>query len=133
MLSALQALTAEQRHLEGLSGTIASNATALNTSLAAADDLIKKVPGMPEPKVDDLLVAPTAVANQLYDAVCEERAMGDAVFVVGRAVERGRVAPATAVKVIRGLGREWFLKKVLVRKCSRGLGLDEGWKVRERP
>lgn len=81
---------------------------------------------MTPPSVDELLVAPTAVANQLYDAVAEERALGDTIFVLGRAVEKGRINPQTFVKVTRGLAREWWLKKVLVRKCAVGLGLDDG-------
>jgi len=81
---------------------------------------------MSPPSIDDLLVAPTAVANQLYDLVAEERALGDTIFVLGRAVEKGRVSPQTFVKVTRGLAREWWLKKVLVRKCARGMGLDDG-------
>lgn len=69
-------------------------------------------------------MAPTTVANQLYEAVCEERALGDALFVLGRAVERGRIGGGTFVRVTRGLGRESFLKKVLVRKIARGMVLD---------
>lgn len=75
------------------------------------------------PPIDDLLVAPTVVANQLYDVVAEERALGDAIFVLGRAVERGRISPAVFARTTRGLAREWFLKKALARKIGRGMGL----------
>lgn len=71
-------------------------------------------------------MAPTVVGNQLYELVCEERALGDAVFVLGRAVERGRISAAVLVKLTRGLAREWFLKKALVRKIGRGMGLASG-------
>jgi ESCRT-I complex subunit TSG101 len=62
--------------------------------------------------------------------VCEERALGDALFVLSKAVERGRVAPAVFVKMTRSLAREWFLKKALVRKVAVGVGLDTdaGWR-----
>ncbi|KFY70396.1 hypothetical protein V501_02268 [Pseudogymnoascus sp. VKM F-4519 (FW-2642)] len=126
MLTALHALQSETAQLEALEGALSSNTASLNSSLASADALIKRAPQMTPPSIDDLLVAPTAVANQLYDAVAEERALGDTIFVLGRAVEKGRVAPQTFVKVTRGLAREWWLKKVLVRKCARGLGLDDG-------
>ncbi|OAF59993.1 hypothetical protein VC83_03141 [Pseudogymnoascus destructans] len=126
MLTALHALQSETAQLEALEGALSSNSASLNSSLASADALIKRAPQMTPPSIDDLLVAPTAVANQLYDAVAEERALGDTIFVLGRAVEKGRVAPQTFVKVTRGLAREWWLKKVLVRKCARGLGLDDG-------
>ncbi|OBT64351.1 hypothetical protein VE03_05809 [Pseudogymnoascus sp. 23342-1-I1] len=126
MLTALHALQSETAQLETLEGALSSNTASLNSSLASADALIKRAPQMTPPSIDDLLVAPTAVANQLYDAVAEERALGDTIFVLGRAVEKGRVAPQTFVKITRGLAREWWLKKVLVRKCARGLGLDDG-------
>ncbi|KLU83696.1 ESCRT-I component [Magnaporthiopsis poae ATCC 64411] len=51
------------------------------------------------------------------------RALADAVFVLGRAVERGRVSPAVFAKTTRSLAREWYLKKALVRKIGRGMGL----------
>jgi ESCRT-I complex subunit TSG101 len=60
----------------------------------------------------------------LYEAVCEERALGDTLFVLGRAVERGRITPQTFAKMTRGLAREWFLKKALVRKIGVGMGLN---------
>ena len=79
---------------------------------------------MTPPNIDELLVAPTVVANQLYELVAEERALGDAIFCLGRAVERGKVESGVFVKTTRALAREWFLKKWMVRKCGRGMGLD---------
>lgn len=75
------------------------------------------------PSVDELLVAPTVVGNQLYEVASEERSLGDALFVLGRAVERGRVSPAVFARMTRGLAREWFLKKALVKKIGKGMGL----------
>ena len=75
------------------------------------------------PAIDDLLVAPTVVGNQLYDVAAEERALGDAIFVLGRAVARGRLNPAVFARTTRSLAREWYLKKALVRKIGRGMGL----------
>ncbi len=63
------------------------------------------------------------VANQLYDLVAEERALGDAVFMLGRAVEKGRIAPQVFARMTRALSREWFLKKALVKKIGTGMGL----------
>ena len=83
------------------------------------DDATRREP----PAIDDLLVAPTVVGNQLYDVAAEERALGDAIFVLGRAVERGRLNPAVFARTTRSLAREWYLKKALVRKIGRGMGL----------
>ena len=124
--NALHNLQQESASLSALQGTLNSNTAALNQSLANADRLIKKVPSLTPPNIDELLVAPTVVANQLYGLVAEEKALGDAIFNLGRAVEKGRIEPALFVKVVRGLARELFGKKMLVRRCARGMGLGEG-------
>ncbi len=77
----------------------------------------------PAPSIDQLLVAPTVVGNQLYELVAEERALADTIFVLGRAVERGRIAPGAFARMTRSLAREWYLKKALVRKIGVGMGL----------
>ena len=109
--NALHNLQQESSQLSALQATLNSNTAALNQSLSAADRLIKSVPSLTPPSIDDLLVAPTVVANQLYDLVAEEKALGDAIFNLGRAVEKGRIEPQVFVKMVRGLGRELFTKK----------------------
>lgn len=123
MLSALQNLQSDSAALTPLSSILASNTAILQQSLQDADRVISGARAREPPPIDDLLVAPTVVANQLYDAAAEERALGDAIFVLGRAVERGRISPAVFAKTTRALAREWFLKKALVRKIGRGMGL----------
>lgn len=44
--------------------------------------------------------------------------------MLGRAVERGRISGPTFAKMTRGLAREWYLKKALIRKIGRGMGLS---------
>ncbi|CAK7566187.1 MAG: Suppressor protein stp22 of temperature-sensitive alpha-factor receptor and arginine permease [Sporothrix epigloea] len=123
MLTAFGRLQQDLADVERLSAMLASNTDILHESLAAADNVVASSKQMPIPAVDDLLVGPTVVANQLYDLVAEERALADAVFMLGRAVERGRVNPAVFAKLTRSLAREWYLKKALVRKVGRGMGL----------
>ncbi|KAL7623545.1 suppressor protein stp22 of temperature-sensitive alpha-factor receptor and arginine permease [Parahypoxylon ruwenzoriense] len=129
MLSALQRLQSDSATLVPLTNLLTSNTSILQHSLREADHVIERARARaaaspPDtPDIDELLVAPTVVANQLYDVVAEERALGDAVFVLGRAVERGRVSPAVFARTTRALAREWFLKKALVRKIGRGMGL----------
>ncbi len=112
--------------MSALQSTLGSNTHALTTSLASADQLIAKAPKLTPPSVDELLVAPTVVANQLYDLVAEERAIGDTIFNLGRAVEKGRIEPSVFVKQVRGLARELYGKKALIRKAGEGMGLDDG-------
>lgn len=123
MLNAQQILQAELQQLNQLSALLQSNANILRSALQQADQVIESSKSHPSPDIDELLVAPTVVANQLYNTVAEEKAIGDAIFVLGKAVERGRVAPTTFVKNTRSLAREWYLKKALAKKIARGMGL----------
>jgi ESCRT-I complex subunit TSG101 len=123
MLAALETLQSDLADLSDLSAVLSSNTAILKESLRRADGVIEASARQEPPPVDELLVAPTVVGNQLYGLVAEERALGDAIFVLGRAVERGRVAPGTFARMTRSLAREWFLKKALVRKIGRGMGL----------
>ncbi|KAI0388731.1 UEV-domain-containing protein [Xylariaceae sp. FL0594] len=125
MLTALQTLQNDSAALTPLSSLLASNTAALQSALKEADAVINNSKAQKPPLIDDLLVAPTVVGNQLYDVVAEERALGDAIFVLGRAVERGRISPAVFAKTTRTLAREWYLKKALARKIGRGMGLSQ--------
>lgn len=51
------------------------------------------------PDVDDVLVAPTVVSGQLYTVAAEERGIAEALFVLGQALDRGRVGADVFVKV----------------------------------
>lgn len=77
------------------------------------------------PDVDDVLVAPTVVGGQLYGLAADERGIADALFVLGRALDRGRVGADVFVKQTRSLAREQFLKKALIKKIAKGMALDE--------
>jgi ESCRT-I complex subunit TSG101 len=123
MLQAATTLQMESAQLTQLTALLTSNTSILQESLRKADKVIQDSASHPEPDIDELLVAPTVVGNQLYELVAEERALADAIFMLGRAVERGRIAPGTFAKMTRGLAREWYLKKALVRKIGRGMGL----------
>lgn len=123
MDSAAARIQAESAQLTQLSALLTSNTAVLQDSLRKADGVIERSAQHPEPDVDELLVAPTTVANQLYELVAEERALADAIFVLGRSVERGRIAPQTFARMTRSLAREWYLKKALVRKIGIGMGL----------
>ncbi|RFU74537.1 tumor susceptibility [Trichoderma arundinaceum] len=123
MLSAMSAVQAEMGQLTQLSNIITSNTNILHDALRKADAVIEGSRSHTVPDIDELLVAPTVVANQLYRVVAEERALGDAIFMLGRAVERGRISPAAFAKMTRSLAREWYLKKALARKIAQGMGL----------
>ncbi|KND87573.1 hypothetical protein TOPH_07751 [Tolypocladium ophioglossoides CBS 100239] len=123
MQSAVPALQSEMSQLTQLSNVLSSNANILHDALRKAGGVIEGSKNHPAADIDELLVAPTVVSNQLYTLVAEERALGDAIFMLGRAVERGRISPAVFAKMTRSLAREWYLKKALVRKIGQGMGM----------
>jgi ESCRT-I complex subunit TSG101 len=123
MLNALTNMQAEIQALESLNTLLTANANILHTALHDADTVIESSQHRTAPNIDELLVAPTVVGNQLYELVSDERGLGDALFVLGRAVERGRISPAIFTKMTRSLAREWYLKKALAKKIGRGMGL----------
>ncbi|KAF9882415.1 hypothetical protein CkaCkLH20_00451 [Colletotrichum karsti] len=123
MLNAFSTLQSEMSTLSQTSALLQSNANILVDALRKADAVIEGSSRQTAPDIDELLVAPTVVANQLYNLVAEEKAIGDTIFVLGRAVERGRISPAVFAKTTRSLAREWYLKKALVRKIGKGMGL----------
>ncbi|KAG4026070.1 hypothetical protein MFRU_045g00150 [Monilinia fructicola] len=128
MLNTLNNMQSELTALESLSTLLKNNTTILHTSLQTADQLLQTSQHRTPPSIDELLVAPTVVGNQLYELVCEERSLSDAIDILGKAVERGRISGPTFAKMTRGLAREWFLKKALIKKIGRGMGLNGvGW------
>lgn len=80
----------------------------------------RKVPG-----VDEVLVAPTVVAGQLYELVADERSLEECRAAVGKALDRGRIGGDVWAKQTRSLAREEFLKKALIKKIAKGMGLVE--------
>jgi ESCRT-I complex subunit TSG101 len=123
MLNALTNMQSEIQSLESLTNLLNTNTNILHTALRDADAVIDSSQHRTAPNIDEILVAPTVVGNQLYELVSEERSLGDALFVLGRAVERGVVSPAVFAKMTRSLAREWYLKKALAKKIGRGMGL----------
>jgi ESCRT-I complex subunit TSG101 len=77
-----------------------------------------------QPNVDEVLIAPTMVANQLWTLVAEEQGCREGMYILQKGLMRGRISGSDFVKQMRGLGRECFLKMVLARKCARGMGLE---------
>lgn len=63
------------------------------------DRVIAEARGRKVPDVDDVLVAPTVVGGQLYALTAEEKSISDALFILGRALDKGRIGPETFVKV----------------------------------
>ena len=54
------------------------------------------------PNIDEVLVAPTVVAEQLYQSVAEERAIEESRGVLGRALDKGKIGGGVWAKVRKG-------------------------------
>jgi len=119
-------LETEIRQLEALHNTLESNEAILRRSIQDCDTTISTAKSKKQPPIDEVLLAPTMVANQLWTLCAEEAACREAMYVLQKAVDRGRVSGNDFVRQMRGLGRECFLKMVLARKCARGMGLEVG-------
>ena len=125
MQNAMRNMQQEHGALLSLQELLASNETILHNAMRDADNCIASAQHRAVPGVDEVLVAPTAVGQQLYDLVAEEKACVEAREVLGRALDRGRISSETWVKTIRSLAREEFLKKVLIRRCAEAMGLQQ--------
>ncbi|MDI1488623.1 MAG: Suppressor protein stp22 of temperature-sensitive alpha-factor receptor and arginine permease [Ramalina farinacea] len=125
LTTTLSSLNAEIAQLESLDSLLTSNERILHKAMHDADRVLEDAKRRKVPDVDDVLVAPTVVAGQLYGAVAEQRAIEDCRAVLGKALDRGRVGAGVWARQTRSLAREEFLKKALVKKIGRGMGLVE--------
>ncbi|KAF3010061.1 hypothetical protein E8E13_011556 [Curvularia kusanoi] len=123
--TAYSRLQAELGELQQLDAVLASNEQILKGAMVEADRAMDDARRRQAPDVDDVLVAPTVVGQQLYSLCAEERGIADALFVLGRALDRGRISAEVFVKQTRSLAREQFLKKALIKKIAKGMALDE--------
>lgn len=133
--SAIANLRTEIASLNSLNSTLHSNTSILQQSLHRADAVIADAQSRTQapaseaapsglPPIDEVLVAPTVVGKQLYDLVAEEAGIQQAIYALQAALVRGVVGVEAWSRHTRGLAREAFLKRALVRKIGKGMGLD---------
>lgn len=123
--TAYSRLQAELGELQQLDTALASNEQILKGAMIEADRVMGDARRRKAPDVDDVLVAPTLVGGQLYTLAAEERSIADTLFVLSRALDKGRISADVFVKQTRSLAREQFLKKALIKKIAKGMALDE--------
>ncbi|PKY00765.1 UEV-domain-containing protein [Aspergillus campestris IBT 28561] len=119
--AAVATLQTEASSLNALNSTLESNTSTLQQSLHRADAVIADAQ---PPPIDDVLVAPTVVGKQLYDLVAEERGIHQAIYALQSALVKGVISVESWSRHTRGLSREAFLKRALIRKIADGMGLD---------
>ncbi|KAJ5119192.1 hypothetical protein N7526_010829 [Penicillium atrosanguineum] len=101
------------------SASVSSSAASTSASAGSSD------PPSGLPPIDEVLVAPTVVGKQLYDLVAEEQGRQHALYALQTALARGVIGVDSWSRHTRGLAREAFLKRALIRKIGRGMGLEE--------
>jgi len=99
MQTAHSRLQAELGELQHLDAALASNEQIIQGAMREADRVMEDARQREVPDVDDVLVAPTVVGGQLYTLATEEKGIADALFVLGRALDKGRVSADVFVKV----------------------------------
>ncbi|PYI22800.1 UEV-domain-containing protein [Aspergillus japonicus CBS 114.51] len=142
--AAIATLQGEISSLNTLNATLQSNTSILQHTLHRADGVIgdaqtriSSLSGAPSsstsdattaasglPPIDEVLVAPTVVGKQLYDLVAEERGIQQAIYALQAALVKGVIGVETWSRHTRGLAREAFLKRALIRKIGKGMGLE---------
>ncbi len=120
--TATSRLESEISQLQQLDAALASNEQILRDAMREADRVMEDARRRKVPDVDEVLVAPHAVGNQLYGLVAEEKACADAVGVLGRALDRGAVGVDVFVKVGLSLRAEWVWMVLTVCVAMQGCG-----------
>ena len=145
--SAMTTLQTELSALTALNATLNSNTTILQQTIHRADATIADAQARASsaappstsgnsgpstsdapsglPPIDEVLVAPTVVGKQLYDLVAEEQGLQHALYALQAALVRGVIGVESWSRQTRGLAREAFLKRALIRKVARGMALEE--------
>lgn len=89
----------EMSQLNDLQTLLDSNEKILRQAMIDADKVLDDAKRRDVPAVEDVLVAPTVVARQLYETVIEERVLEECRTVMGKALDKGRIGGDVWAKV----------------------------------
>lgn len=91
----------EESELRALEGLCDVDSGILRDRITMAEKLVRELQEgkWVVPEADKLVVATTVVHGQLYDLVCEDMAIEDAMFVLGRALDKEKVGLDVFLKV----------------------------------
>ena len=127
--STSNAINAEMSQLNDLQALLSSNEAILHKAMQDADKVLEDAKRRKVPDVDDVLVAPSVVAGQLYQLVAEERAIENSRGVLNKALDRGRIGPGLWAKVCfykSEIGQEMLMNMTAISKLSPGGVPQEG-------
>lgn len=95
----LNGVKQEIAQLNDLQALLDSNEKILRQAMLDADKVLEDAKRRDVPAVEEVLVAPTVVAGQLYENVVEERVLEECRTVVGKALDKGRIGGDVWAKV----------------------------------
>ena len=98
----LNAINRETSQLNDLEALLSSNEKILHQAMRDADKVLEDAKRRTVPNIDEVLVAPTVVAGQLYQSVAEEKAIEESRAVLGKALDKGRIGSELWAKVRDG-------------------------------
>ncbi|KAL9100324.1 MAG: hypothetical protein Q9163_004287 [Psora crenata] len=100
LTSTLNAVNKEISQLNDMEVMLSSNESILHQAMRDADKTLENTKRRNVPNVDDVLVAPTVVAGQLYQTVAEEKAIEDCRALLGKALDKGRLGSVVWAKLL---------------------------------
>ncbi|VVT46738.1 uncharacterized protein SAPINGB_P001362 [Magnusiomyces paraingens] len=118
-----RAVNNELTDLDRITAASQENEAILTQKISQAKAVIEDAKSREEPKIDEVVCAETVVYNQLYDLVSESYAIDDTLYVLSKALDKGRISLESFLRHTRILSREQFMKRALVDKISTQLGL----------
>ncbi|KAF8448291.1 UEV domain-containing protein [Terfezia claveryi] len=134
LLRTEQKMLQEQNELQKIEAVAEMDIGIFRERISMAENLIHEVGNgggedggkWSVPDADKLVVASTVVHGQLYDLVTEEMAVEEAIFVLGRALDKERVGLDVFLKHMRTLAREQFIIRATIKKIVGMIRLEEG-------
>lgn len=99
MKSSLAAINNEISQLDDLQSLLSANEGILHQAMRDADKVMEDAKHRDVPGVDEVLVAPTVVAGQLYSLVADERSLEECRGVLGKALDKGKIGGDVWAKV----------------------------------
>lgn len=99
MHTTLAAINQEICQLNNLESVLSSNEAILHQAMRDVDKVMEDAKHRKVPSVDEVLVAPTVVAGQLYELVADEHSLEECRAVVAKALDRGRIGGDIWAKV----------------------------------
>lgn len=95
----INAVNFEMSQLEEMEALLSSNESIIHQAMRDADKVLEDAKRRKVPNVDEVLIAPTVVSRQLYEAVADQRTIEDCRNVLAKALDRGRIGGNVWAKV----------------------------------